>query len=149
MTEETNATTSSEPVRDVLVPDTPGNALPVTDADLGAGRPIKQEEPKARPLQHAIVKACGHKLDIQHVPTQSNCEDCWRAYFSLRFDDAGVGQLHRMLVEDGRIGMERVLGKKFVRAFGRFLQQRLLTAEEPKQTIEGAQIDIRTERLEQ
>jgi len=161
MTEENNANDSSAPVPSGTVLHAPGDTLPVTVSadgpDLGAGKPLTQIEdtPKPRPLQHAIVKACGHKLDIQHVPVQSNCDFCWEAYFTLRFDAAGIGQLHRMLVEDGRVGMERVLGKKFVKMFGKFLQWQLWAHQneddppvEIEPTIEGAQMAINAERRE-
>lgn len=126
--------------------------VPLQDADLGASKPVPLPPPVNQPLQHAVVKACKHTLDINHVPGQSNCDYCWEAYFTMRFDAAGIGQLHRMLVEEGKLGMERMLGRKFVKMFGKFLSWQMWshqnneTAAGEVTPVEGDQLDISAER---
>jgi hypothetical protein len=119
------------------------------ELDLGASKPVPVAKPEPkRTLEHAIVKACGHSIDLRHPPTQANCEDCWTAFFTLAVD---TPSLHKILVEQGRAGMERLLGKKFVKHFGRYLQSQLkaFTPEEiakVEPSIEGSILDINAER---
>jgi hypothetical protein len=116
------------------------------DADLGASKPvpIAKPEPK-RTLEHAIVKACGHSIDLRHPPTQANCEDCWQAFFTLAVDTPSI---HKILVEQGRAGLERMVGKKFVKYFGKFLQQQLrapVGVPQVEPSIEGSIMSVREE----
>lgn len=111
--------------------------------DLGASKPVPVDKPEPKTtLEHAVVKACEHRIDLRHPPTQTNCEDCWQAFFTLAVD---TPTLHKILVEQGRVGMERMLGKKFVKHFGRFLGRSLV---EPKVEpgIEGSILNINEER---
>ncbi len=118
-------------------------------ADLGASKPVPVEKPEPKTtLEHPIVKACGHKLDLRHPPTQANCEDCWTAFFTLAVDTPTI---HKILIAQGRTGLESLLGKKFVKHFGKFLQSRL-TAFTPEEiakvepSIEGSILNINEER---
>jgi hypothetical protein len=117
------------------------------DADLGASKPVPVDKPEPkRTLEHSIVKACGHSIDLRHPPTQANCEDCWEAFLTLSVDTSA---LHKILTEQGRAGMERLLGKKFVKHFGKFLQRQLKPSIEVPQVesgIEGSILNINAER---
>ncbi len=115
--------------------------------DLGASKPVPVEKPEPkRTLEHAVVKACGHSIDLRHPPTQANCEDCWTAFFTLAVD---TPSLHNVLVGQGRAGLERMVGKKFVKHFGKFLQRELKPPVEVPQVesaIEGSILNINAER---
>ncbi len=119
------------------------NNVPVQDLDLGASKPVPVEKPEPKTtLEHPTVRACGHSIDLRHPPTQANCEECWTSFFTLTVD---TPSLHKLLVEQGRAGMERLLGKKFVKHFGRFLGRSLVqTKVDPG--IEGSILDINKER---
>ena|ERR1700686_3805800 len=115
------------------------------DLDLGASKPIVVEKPEpSRTLVLPEVIACGHSIDLRHPPTQANCEECWRAFFAA----ANLPMLHKFLTDHGRANMEKLLGKKFIKRFGKFLQQQLLVKEEPKvePSIEGSILDVSAER---
>lgn len=116
-------------------------------ADLGASKPVPVDKPEPkRTLEHSIVKACGHSIDLRHPPTQANCEDCWTAFFTLSVDTPG---LHKILVDQGRVGLERMVGTKFVKQFGKFLQRQFRTPVEVSQvepSIEGSVLDVGAER---
>jgi hypothetical protein len=130
--------------------DVPAEAVTRTieDADLGASKPVPVAKPEPKhTVEHAIVKACGHSIDLRHPPTQANCEDCWTAFFTLAVDTPSI---HKILVEQGRTGLERMVGKKFVKHFGKFLQNRLnaFTPEEiakVEPTIEGSIMSVKEE----
>lgn len=96
----------------------------MNDTDLGASKPIPQPQPKQRPLQHATVTACGHKLEAGHFPRKMNCEDCWYALFETNAE--ALPGLHALLNEQGRSAIERMYGRKFMEAFGRYLRGKLL-----------------------
>jgi hypothetical protein len=107
------------------------NSEPVTitaqsqSADLGASKPIPApERPKDRPIQHAVVIACGHKLDTRHFPVHSHCEDCWDAFFESNAQ--GLASVHQLLLANGTQAVTAVHGAKFTKAFGRYLRKQIL-----------------------
>lgn len=116
--------------------------------DLGASKPISQPQPKQQPIQHSVVIACGHKLDLRHFPDHANCWDCWNAFFSV--SPEGVASVHQLLLEGGTKAVVAIHGKKFVKHFGKFLQQKLLKEYASPQVqaasgIEGSILDIKAE----
>ena len=116
--------------------------------DLGASKPIPQPQPKQQPIQHSVVIACGHKLDLRHFPDHANCWDCWQAFFSV--SPEGVASVHQLLLEGGTKAVVAMHGKKFVKHFGKFLQQKLLKEYASSQVqaasgIEGSILDIKAE----
>ena len=117
------------------------------DTDLGASKPVPVDKPEPkRTVEHSIVKACGHSIDLRHPPTQANCEDCWTAFFTLAVDTPSI---HKILVAQGRVGLVAIVGKKFVKYFGKFLQQQLRAPVEVPQvepSIEGSVLDVGAER---
>jgi hypothetical protein len=108
----------------------------VSDADLGAAKPVAKPEPTERErrewnarnitVRHAEVTACGHKLDMHHAPTQQNCDFCWEVFFSIALNAQGVAALHKLLQDEDRQGLESRFGKKFTRQFGKYLQWQLM-----------------------
>jgi hypothetical protein len=92
--------------------------------DLGASKPIAQPQPKQQPIQHSVVIACGHKLDLRHFPDHANCWDCWNAFFSV--SPEGVASVHQLLLEGGTKALVAMHGVKFTKMFGRFLREKLL-----------------------
>jgi hypothetical protein len=92
-------------------------------ADLGASKPVPQPVYKQRPVQHSVVVACGHALEAGHFPRQANCEDCWYALFETTPE--GVASVHSLLMQEGTQAVERMHGRKFLKAFGRYLQKKL------------------------
>lgn len=136
------------------------NSEPATIAspDLGAAKPIKPPEPTEREkrawraqnftVKHSTVIACGHKIDLRHMPSNANCPDCWEAFFSV--SPEGVEQVHQMLLNGGTQSVVRVFGKKFTKWFGAFLRKKLLTEYASREVqaasgIEGAVMDIKAE----
>ena len=118
------------------------------ELDLGASKPIAQPEPKQQPIQHSVVIACGHKLDLRHYPDHANCWACWNAFFSV--SPEGVASVHQLLLEGGTKAVVAMHGSKFTRQFGRFLQQKLLKEYASPQVqaasgIEGSILDIKAE----
>jgi hypothetical protein len=116
--------------------------------DLGASKPIPQPAYKPQPTQHSIVKACNHKIDLNHFPTHSNCWDCWQAFFSV--SPEGVASVHQLLLQGGTKAVIAMHGAKFVKFFGKFLQQKLLQeyaspAVQAASGIEGSIMDIKAE----
>jgi hypothetical protein len=124
------------------------NRRRLDSADLGASKPVPVAKPEPkRTLEHAIVKACGHSIDLRHPPTQANCEDCWRAFFASGF----TSEIHNMLTEYGRAAVEKVIGKKVMKRFGEYLKNELMayTPEEiakVEPSIEGSVLDVGAER---
>src|SRR6202521_1658244 len=113
MTKEINNGTDIQPSDNVRVDE---QKLRLDSADLGASKPVPVAKPEPkRTLEHAVVKACGHSIDLRHPPTQANCEDCWTAFFTLAVD---TPSLHKILVAQGRVGLVAIVGKKFVKSFG-------------------------------
>ena len=116
-------------------------------ADLGASKPVPKPVYKARPVEHATVVACGHKLEAGHFPRNSNCEDCWRALFET--SPEGVASVHQLLLSGGTQAVIAVHGAKFTKHFGRYLQSKLLAMHQQsgEQIAEGLQVlDINAER---
>ena len=144
MTKEINNGTDIQPSDNVRVDE---QKLRLDSADLGASKPVPVAKPEPkRTLEHAVVKACGHSIDLRHPPTQANCEDCWTAFFTLAVD---TPSLHGILVAQGRAGLERMVGKKFVKYFGKHLQNQLRAPVEVPQvepSIEGSVLDVGAER---
>jgi hypothetical protein len=108
-------------------------------ADLGASRPVPQPVYKQQPTQHSTVVACGHKLEIGHLPKHSNCEDCWHALFET--SPEGVASVHQLLLTDGTRAVTAMHGKKFTKFFGKYLQHKLLamhqqSGEQIKESLE-------------
>ena len=119
----------------------------MNDTDLGASRPIPQPVYKQQPTQHSTVVACGHKLEIGHLPKHSNCEDCWHALFET--SPEGVASVHNLLLTDGTRAVTAMHGAKFTKHFGRYLQSKLLAMHQKsgEQIAEGLQVlDINAER---
>ena len=116
-------------------------------ADLGASKPVPKPVYKARPVEHATVVACGHKLEAGHFPRNSNCEDCWFALFETTPE--GVASVHQLLLTDGTRAVTAMHGAKFTKHFGRYLQSKLLGLHQQsgEQIAEGLQVlDINAER---
>lgn len=115
------------------------------ETDLGASKPIAQPVPKPQPLQHPVVITCGHKLDLRKFPDRSNCWECWRAFFES--NPEGVSSVHELLLNGGTKAVTAIHGKKFVKAFGKFLQKQLLKQYASKEVqaasgIEGNQLSV-------
>lgn len=119
----------------------------INSADLGASKPIAQQKFKTRPVEHARVVACGHKLEAGHFPKHSNCEDCWHALFET--SPEGVASVHQLLLTDGTRAVTAIHGEKFTKFFGKYLQRKLLAMHQQsgEQIAEGLQVlDINAER---
>lgn len=73
---------------------------------------------------HGRVKACGHKAKFSKTQQpNSNCTDCWTAFFMTSVDLEGV---HVLLTQRGVPELVKQRGKKFVKMFHGFLSSRLL-----------------------
>lgn len=132
-------------------------------ADLGAAKPMPQPKPTDREIRewrstnftvrHQTVKACGHKIDLRHEPKHANCKYCWQALFEVGFNEEEMSRLHQLLMTAGSKGVITIYGKKFLKAFGAWMKEKLLRQASPEvqaasglePTIEGAVLDIRTE----
>ena len=96
-------------------------------------------------INHGRVKACNHLAKFSATqPPKGNCVDCYKAYFMTCCD---LDSVHIILTKQGVKALERIHGRKFVRALHGFLSQSLmpmLNAEAAKQeqgvTIEGGTI---------
>jgi hypothetical protein len=125
------------------------------DADLGASNPVPVEAPQPdTTVKHSVVTACGHKIDLRRLhPKHTNCPDCWEAFFAT--NPNGVGQIHQILVNEGRRGIEKRFGSKFTKFFGAFMRAQFMRQYEAKQaeeqveaspSIEGSVMSIAEER---
>jgi hypothetical protein len=123
----------------------------LTDADLGASKPLPEPKPTLAQVRawraanftvkHSTVNACGHKLDLSHYPSNSNCWDCWEAFFSVSPD--GVASVHNLLLDGGTKAVIAMHGAKFTKMFGKFLQKKLLSqAVQAASGIEGSIMDL-------
>jgi len=136
------------------------NVHNVNSADLGAGKSIEiKHEPTEREIRewrsrnftvkHNRVVACGHKLETGHLPRHANCEDCWYALFETTPD--GVASVHDLLLKEGSKAVEAMHGKKFLKAFGKYLRIKLLQQACPEvqaaSGIEGAMLNLGSERI--
>lgn len=75
-------------------------------------------------ITHGTVTACGHKAKFsQTQQPNSNCVNCWVAYFMTAVDLEGI---HAIISQRGVKELERQKGKKFVKQFHGFLSSRLL-----------------------
>ena len=100
-------------------------------------------------INHGRVKACNHLAKFSATqPPKGNCVECYKAYFMTCCD---LDSIHIILTKQGVKALERIHGRKFVRAFHGFLSQSLmpmLNAETAKQeqsvTIEGGTINDRS-----
>lgn len=85
-------------------------------------------------LVNPMVMLCGHKFLGTRNPA-TDCEECWRAYFKTNFD---LGVFHDELLQSRILNkgnpkrypkpmsaLEATYGKKFVEAFGRYLNNEL------------------------
>ena len=72
-------------------------------------------------VQHAIVKACGHKLNPYDTP-KNNCMGCWEAHFMNGVID--LPYIHKLLDADPE-GVEVQFGKKFVKMLRRYVRQKM------------------------
>ena len=96
-------------------------------------------------INHGRVKACNHLAKFSATqPPKGNCVECYKAYFMTCCD---LDSIHIILTKQGVKALERIHGRKFVRAFHGFLSQSLmpmLNAETAKQeqgvTIKGGTI---------
>ena len=134
-----------------------GEVNGLTDADLGASKPIPEPKPTLAQVKawrntnftvkHSTVNACGHKIDLRHFPSNANCEDCWEAFFSV--SPEGVASVHDLLLKDGTKAVIAMHGAKFTKWFGKFLQKKLLSqyraTEGYASGIEGSVMDIKEE----
>jgi hypothetical protein len=70
-------------------------------------------------IQHPIVKACGHTLDLSRQPRHNNCQHCVFAFFQNH------GELVQQLDEMHTSGKDALIiqlqGKKFYRNWRRFM----------------------------
>lgn len=129
------------------------------DADLGSSKPIPQPEPTLKQVKewraanftvrHSTVKACNHKLDLRHLPSNANCWECWRAFFES--SPEGVASVHDLLLTGGTKAVIAMHGAKFTKMFGRFLQKKLLSEYASQEVqaasgIEGSIMDIAAEK---
>ena len=113
-------------------------------ADLGASKPVPQPKPNYT-VQHPIVTACGHKLNLRQFPRHSNCADCWEAF--LEYNPKGVASVHDLLLTGGIKAVTAMHGKGFAKQFGLYLRKKLLTmhaSEEIKAAsgIEGNELEV-------
>lgn len=74
-----------------------------------------------------VVK-CGHKLDLNRVPTR-NCVPCWEAFFKL---SEVTKDTHALLAKGGEKAIGKKYGTKFVKAFRGFLHNELMNWQPPK-----------------
>ena len=104
-------------------------------------------------INHGRVKACGHKAKFsKDKQPNSNCMECWKAYFMTSVDLEGV---HVILTQKGAKELIKQRGTKFTKMFHGFLSAKLLpalNAEAAKQeqgvTIEGGTINDGNRREE-
>ena len=75
-------------------------------------------------VRHATVLACDHKIDLRQFPSNSNCFDCWYAF--LESNPEGVASVHELLQQGGTKAVEAMHGRKFVKMYGRYIQEKLL-----------------------
>jgi hypothetical protein len=160
MTEEINNGTDIQPSDNITVdisdspelhPASSLDAKRLDGPDLGASKPVPQPQPKQRPLQHPVVIACGHTLDVQHFPTMANCEDCWMAFFEVNVQ--GLASVHSLLTTGGPEAVTAVHGRKFTKFLGKYFKRKMLEQVKPEApsaepSIEGSILDIKTERTE-
>jgi hypothetical protein len=122
---------------------TPKELIEPESADLGAAKPVPQPKYKMRPVQHATVTACGHKLEAGHFPRQANCEHCWYALFETTPE--GVASVHQLLITDGTRAVIAMHGEKFTKQFGKYLRKKLLQQASPEvqaaSEIEGSKFE--------
>ena len=77
-------------------------------------------------INHGRVKACGHKAKFsKDKQPNSNCMECWKAYFMTSVDLEGV---HVILTQKGAKELIKQRGKKFAKMFHGFLSACLLPA---------------------
>jgi hypothetical protein len=123
------------------------------ESDLGASVPVPVETPQPdTTVKHSVVTACGHKIDLRRLhPKHTNCTDCWEAFFAT--NPNGVGQIHQILVNEGRRGIESRFGTKFTKYFGAFMRAQLSrtyeaqqSAQQQEPSIEGSVMSIAEER---
>jgi hypothetical protein len=141
--EETNADVPSN-ASNIYNADSSARSLGQLDsADLGAAKPVPQPKYKMRPVQHATVTACGHKLEAGHFPRQANCEHCWYALFETTPE--GVASVHQLLITDGTRAVIAMHGEKFTKQFGKYLRKKLLQQASPEvqaaSEIEGSKFE--------
>ena len=133
-------------------------SVALADADLGAAKPIERPTPTSKEIseyraryftvRHSTVVACGHKIDVRHFPTQSNCPSCWEAFFEL--NPEGVAASHDILLNQGTKTLIAMHGKKFIKMLGEHLRKKLLQMASPKvqasSGIEGSVMSIAEEK---
>lgn len=95
-------------------------------------------------VRHATVVACDHKLDLRRIPT-THCFDCWYAF--LESNPEGIASVHELLQQGGTKAVEAMHGKKFVKMYGSYIQEKLLklraaSEPQPESTIEGSQLEV-------
>ena len=77
-------------------------------------------------INHGRVKACGHKAKFsKDKQPNSNCMECWKAYFMTSVDLEGV---HVILTQKGAKELIKQCGTKFAKMFHGFLSACLLPA---------------------
>ena len=143
---------------DIPVHGATGRVEVLASPDLGASKPIPEKKPSSKEIgeyrnrhftvRHNTVVACGHKIDLGHYPSNANCWPCWEAFFSV--SPEGVEQVHQMLLNGGTQEVTRRFGSKFVKNFGKFLRNKLLTEYASREVqaasgIEGAILDVKAE----
>ena len=77
-------------------------------------------------IVHGTVKACGHSAKFsKDKQPNSNCMECWKAYFMTSVDFEGV---HVILTQKGAKELIKQRGTKFTKMFHGFLSACLLPA---------------------
>lgn len=94
--------------------------------------------------EHPTVKTCGHKVCLTSPP-KSSCNDCWHAYFLFNKElvRASLDVFTGFGEKEGRLVIERKNGRKWLKAFERFVvglaaEAAVAAASQPETTQEAA-----------
>jgi hypothetical protein len=70
-------------------------------------------------VRHPLLKDCGHRLDMINEPRHRNCENCWFQWFNSHPGLVEVAD--QMFRTQGKVAIEGMRGKRFVRMFVRYM----------------------------